>query len=100
MKRALKIISVIMSIVMILSIVPVFSMFSATAEDGKSWDYFILQDHNTEKAVSVDDTSKIGWGTYADLPNREWVSDYTLEETKWVLKLTTPKNAELKTYIL
>lgn len=98
-KKTFKVLSLIMSLVVVLASIPIFGILSASAEDAVTWDFYTLRNYTGEKAPHISDTSIIGWGSEATLASREFVSKYTPDGTDWSLKLTSPVNETKNIYL-
>ncbi len=98
MKKLLKAISVVMSVILIFSAMPMFAMLSASAED-TAWDFYTVRNYNGDKAPSINDTTLFAGVDDSRVPVREFVNQYTPDGTDWALKMFVKKNALSTIYI-
>ncbi len=98
LKNMKKLISFVLSFVMILASVNILGMLSVSAED-TSWDFYTVRNYTGDKAPSINDTTIFAGVEDSRVPEREFVSEYTPEGTDFALKLFAKKNALSTIYI-
>ena len=87
-----------MSVILAVSVMPMLGMHFALAEETDAWDFCTIRNFTGSTPPSINDTTVISWGNPDNLPNREYVRQYTPNGTDWSLKLTAPANETKNLY--